>query len=80
MQMESTMTYSEPIPCFRKKGSLEKIWLPFPVFYNFSCKLLYLTNDLSTIADCKYNQRVQPLGTLVQANVHKEGYETVLQY
>ena len=24
---------------FCKKGSLEKIWLPFPVVYNFSCQL-----------------------------------------
>ena len=37
--MKSTMTYSELIPCFRNKGSLEKIWLPIPVVYNFSCQL-----------------------------------------
>ena len=37
--MKSINTYSELLPCFRKKGSLEKIWLPIPVVYNFSCQL-----------------------------------------
>ena len=39
MQIKSTVTYSELIPCFRKRFAKKKIWLPFPAVYNFSCQL-----------------------------------------
>ena len=39
MQMKSTMIYILRANTVLEKGSLEKIWLQFPVVYNFSCQL-----------------------------------------